>query len=287
MSKKPAFQFYPGDWMKDPALRAVSLPARGLWIDTLCLMFESHRRGYLEHRTGSPVTPEQLARMVGCSVEEVTHLLLELENCGVLSSTEHGVIYSRRMIRDAERAVTNRDNGKKGGNPNLVAKSDNRIATDPVNRPPNRSDNRKPTPSSSSSSSDKEIQKPPLPFFESLKGQPPPGEGNGRRGGKGTWIDPGDLKSPEKILSWLTSHAKRLGFTADQADEFDTQAMVMAASVRAVSVADDPGALFHEIVSGKLWGVLSDEQLATGKRLLGEHYRSMQPVIPVIGRAVE
>jgi hypothetical protein len=44
--KLPSFQFYPGDWMKDPALRSVSLEARGLWIDMLCLLFESGRRGY-------------------------------------------------------------------------------------------------------------------------------------------------------------------------------------------------------------------------------------------------
>ena len=42
--KLPSFQFYPGDWMKDPGLRSVSLEARGLWIDMLCLLFESGRR---------------------------------------------------------------------------------------------------------------------------------------------------------------------------------------------------------------------------------------------------
>ncbi len=43
--KLPSFQFYPGDWMKDPSLRSVSLEARGLWMDMLCLLFESVRRG--------------------------------------------------------------------------------------------------------------------------------------------------------------------------------------------------------------------------------------------------
>jgi hypothetical protein len=66
MDKLPFFKFYPGDWMKDPALRSVSIAARGLWIDMLCLMHESDRRGYLQHATGKPVTAEQLARMTGC-----------------------------------------------------------------------------------------------------------------------------------------------------------------------------------------------------------------------------
>ena len=81
--KLPSFQFYPGDWMKDPGLRSVSLEARGLWIDMLCLLFESGRRGYLQHATGKPVTNEQLARMTGSSPEQVSRLLQELEGQGV------------------------------------------------------------------------------------------------------------------------------------------------------------------------------------------------------------
>jgi biotin operon repressor len=153
MKKLPAFQFYPGDWMKDPALRAVSLAARGLWIDTLCLMFESHRRGYLVHRTGAPVSLDQLARMVGASGEEVQRLAQELEDCGVLSRTSDGVLYSRRMARDEERRKQNAKNGSLGGNPKLVGKSDNQESNPRVNREPNQPSNRNPTPSSSTSSS--------------------------------------------------------------------------------------------------------------------------------------
>lgn len=118
--KQPYFPFYPGDWMKDPALRSVSLSARGLWTDMLCLMFESPRRGYLQHATGKPVTPEQLARMTGCQLKEVSRLLQELDDSGVFSRSEHGVIYSRRMIRDEHKRELCVEAGKKGGNPNLT-----------------------------------------------------------------------------------------------------------------------------------------------------------------------
>lgn len=174
-SKLPSFQFYPGDWMKDPALRAVSLAARGLWMDTLCLMFESARRGYLQHATGKPVTHEQLARMTGCSAEEASRLLQELEDSGVFSRTEHGVIFSKRMVRDELRRQTNRENGSKGGNPRLVPHdlSDNPPVNRHPNRTPNRPVNRNPTPSSSSSSSSsEEIHTPPPPT-----GEPPDGGG--------------------------------------------------------------------------------------------------------------
>ena len=113
--KLPSFQFYPGDWMKDPGLRSVSLEARGLWIDMLCLLFESVRRGYLQHATGKPVSPEQLARMTGDSAEQVSRLLQELEDSGVFSRTEQGTIYSRRMIRDERKRTACSEAGKKGG----------------------------------------------------------------------------------------------------------------------------------------------------------------------------
>lgn len=127
MNKSPAFQFYPGDWMKDPALRSVSLEARGLWMDMLCLMHESIRRGYLQHSTGRPMSHEQIARMSGCSPEVCARLLEELEETGVFSREEDGTIYSRRMAREAiekdanaerQRRYYDRNNKKPNGEPN-------------------------------------------------------------------------------------------------------------------------------------------------------------------------
>jgi hypothetical protein len=112
--KKPSFQFYPGDWMKDPAVRQCSLAARGLWIDMLFLMFESSRRGYLQQANGTPTLPEQLSRMTGCDRDEAAHLLQELENAGVFSRTENGTIYSRRMARDERISSVRREAGKSG-----------------------------------------------------------------------------------------------------------------------------------------------------------------------------
>ena len=120
--KKPSFQWYPGDWLKDPAVRSVSLAARGLWTDLLCLMWQAPRRGYLE-LGGSPVNAEQIARMTGCSTDEVTRLLRELENSGVYSLSEHGTIYSRRIVRDERKRTLCSEAGKNGGgNPVLTYK---------------------------------------------------------------------------------------------------------------------------------------------------------------------
>jgi biotin operon repressor len=153
--KLPSFQFYPGDWMKDPALRSVSLEARGLWIDMLCLLFESGRRGYLQHMTGKPVSDEQLARMTGSSAEQVSRLLQELEDSGVFSRTEHGMIYSRRMIRDERKRTVCGEAGKKGGgNPTFKGQT--------KGEPKGRSKQR-PNPSSSTSSSTSSSELTPQP----------------------------------------------------------------------------------------------------------------------------
>jgi hypothetical protein len=146
MPKLPSFQFYPGDWLKDPAVRSVSIAARGLWIDMLCLMHESPRRGYLQHETGSPVNAEQLARMTGCSTVQVESLLSELDNVGVFSSAERGVIYSRRMVRDEKKRLLCSEAGRKGGG-NPTFKGASKGAPKGRNKGP-------PNPSSSSSSSD-------------------------------------------------------------------------------------------------------------------------------------
>lgn len=142
-TKLPSFQFYPGDWLKDPAVRSVCLEARGLWIDMLCLMHESVRRGFLQHASGKPVTPDQLARMTGCSTEQVSRLLQELETSGVFSRSPHGIIYSRRILRDEKKRRLCQKAGKKGGNPVLLT----------LKGVVNDRQKRKPTPSSSSSSS--------------------------------------------------------------------------------------------------------------------------------------
>jgi len=39
--KRPAFQFYPGDWKKNAKLRRCSPAARGVWMDILCLFHDA------------------------------------------------------------------------------------------------------------------------------------------------------------------------------------------------------------------------------------------------------
>ena len=141
--KRPAFQFYPADWRKDPALSACSLSARGLWIELMCIAHEGGTYGVLSIN-GKPMAPAQIARMVGESPSVVAKLLAELEDAGVFSRDEQGCIYSRRMVKDEHVRNVRADAGRLGGNPNLLKQKDKQTTW------------QNPTPSSSSSSSSSE-----------------------------------------------------------------------------------------------------------------------------------
>lgn len=138
--KRPSFQFYPSDWLRDTALRSCSTGARGLWIDMICFMHEGSPYGYLKV-ADKVILPSNLARMVGESIEVVADWLIELQEAGVYD-IDNGAIFSRRMIRDEELRQKRSEGGKLGGNPNLK-----------VNHKVIQEDKQKPTPSSSSTSS--------------------------------------------------------------------------------------------------------------------------------------
>jgi hypothetical protein len=138
--KRPAFQFYPADWRKDPALSSCSLAARGLWIELMCIAHEAEPYGFLAIN-GKPMDAKHIARMVGEAPASVGKLLAELEAAAVFSRDESGAIYSRRMVKDEHIRAVRASAGKQGGNPNLLKQTDKQTGK------------QKPTPSSSSSSS--------------------------------------------------------------------------------------------------------------------------------------
>jgi hypothetical protein len=120
--KRPSFQFYPSDWLRDTALRSCSTGARGLWMDMICFMHEGNPYGYL--KVGDKVIlPPNLARMVGESLEDVQSWLVELQVAAVFD-VDNGVICSRRMIRDEELRQKRAEGGKLGGNPKLKVNLD-------------------------------------------------------------------------------------------------------------------------------------------------------------------
>ena len=144
--KRPSFQFYPSDWLRDTALRSCSTGARGLWMDMICYMHEGNPYGHL--KVGNKVIHfSNLARMVGESEELVEQWLNELFEAGVYDLADDGSICSRRMIKDENLRNIRAAGGKLGGNPLLKDKHKD-----------NHKVKQKPTPSSSSSSSSSNIK---------------------------------------------------------------------------------------------------------------------------------
>ena len=118
MTDHPWFKFYPTDWRADQMLRLCSAAARGLWLECMCLMHEARPYGHLLVN-GRAVTDAQLAKLAGILPREIGGLIAELEAAGVFSRDENGVIFSRRMTRDAARSAAGSLYGKRGGNPAL------------------------------------------------------------------------------------------------------------------------------------------------------------------------
>jgi len=129
--KNPWFKFYPTDWKGDDALRLCSPAARGLWIEILCICHQATPYGHLLIDANAP-TDDELSVLTGIRFDEIPKLLGELEKKKIFSRTGKGVIYSRRMVRDAKRLSQNAKNGKNGGNPNLCKETEKSLSVNPL-----------------------------------------------------------------------------------------------------------------------------------------------------------
>lgn len=134
MSGSTWSKFYWSDWRSDPALRACSLAARGLWMEMLGIMNESTPRGQLLI-AGRPPSVELLASLCGSTFDEVAKLMAELEANRVFSRKRNGIIFSRRIERDEIKSRKNRDNGKLGGNPNIRKITEKQQSVNPTVNP--------------------------------------------------------------------------------------------------------------------------------------------------------
>ncbi len=121
MAKLPSLQFYPGDWKRDAGVQALNYEERGVWFELLMIMFEASPRGKLTFSNGTPIPECAVASMLGLDNQKYNQILSKLLKFGVASKEEDtGIIYCRRMVRDAELSKKRAEAGKMGGNPNLL-----------------------------------------------------------------------------------------------------------------------------------------------------------------------
>jgi len=104
--KKSWVKFYPADYKGDESLSACSIAARGLWMEMLTVMFASEPPGYMVWRNGKPIPETKLRKTLRLleTPEEIVAALRELEENYVFSRTPEGVIFCRRIVREAERS---------------------------------------------------------------------------------------------------------------------------------------------------------------------------------------
>lgn len=95
--KQPAFQFYPGDWLKDPALSLCSIEARGCYIDLLCVLHEMEFRGVFRIKNEA-ISIEKISKFSrGAKPKHVKELIA----LGVLKIAKRsGCVFSARLVRD-------------------------------------------------------------------------------------------------------------------------------------------------------------------------------------------
>lgn len=127
----PWLKMYTSDWRSDPKLRSCSLAARGLWIEMIAIMHEAEPYGHLVI-AGRPVSDKALCALVGATPRATAGALAELRAAEVFSVSETGAIFSRRMVRDHEKSLRDKENGSRGGNPTLRLR-DNPPANQPNN----------------------------------------------------------------------------------------------------------------------------------------------------------
>lgn len=145
--KLPALQFYPGDWRKDPGVRALKPIERYVWFEMLLVMHESEPRGYFV-LNDKPYPVARFASALNMKPSTVTQIVSSIVELGLCSVSQLGFCYSRRMVRDEDIRQKRKSAGSLGGNPNLV--NQNASKTQPI---PQAKRKQNPTPSSSSSSS--------------------------------------------------------------------------------------------------------------------------------------
>lgn len=134
MTKLPGFMFYPGDWQKDPNLRRATREEKGLLMDLLCLMFESHERGVLADASGA-WTDDEIINALGGDPETASRGLAELVRKGVLSRRKSdSALFSRRLTREETLRQIRQENGRKGGNPVLLKQKSNQKVNQRLNQ---------------------------------------------------------------------------------------------------------------------------------------------------------
>lgn len=123
MAGLPYMQFYVGDWRRATDVQSLPYHERGIWFEMLCLMHDSPLCGELSNADGTPMAEEEVARLLGLARQDYTKARDLILRKGVASVNEHGVIYSRRMVKDRQAKEAKSRAGKAGADSRWLGKA--------------------------------------------------------------------------------------------------------------------------------------------------------------------
>lgn len=212
-SRSPAFSFYPKDWLSDANVKAMTLEAKGAYIELL---------GVYWLEDGLPAEPERLARLIGVPLARFRRLWPLLEPCFQVVENR---LFQKRLEREREKqhafTTSQREKGLKGGRPPAVGPKSSHINEDGspwVSRTkaaPGLAQESLPSPSPSPRSTDT----PPLP---------PPPDGGGEQdpfalppdleGRPGNGKAPQGSKARAERLEDARRYAIHVGYHPDRQD---------------------------------------------------------------------
>lgn len=127
----PFFPFYVGAWQKNVQIKSCSWAAKGVLIDSLCLMWECEERGVLA--TGNhPLSDKEWAMMLGGNTDVTIACIAELLDRGVLERNALGaaiylpfLLLEEKKKKTKERVRKHRCNA--GVTPNMKYENENEI----------------------------------------------------------------------------------------------------------------------------------------------------------------
>jgi len=146
MSKAPAFQFYPSDFISDPTVQMMSNAEIGVYLKMLCFDWIGD---------GIPTDVERLFNLLDCNESELSICLEKFEEIG-------GRYYNKRLRKEREKQLNRREQASAAGRASGRKRAEKRTTVErPLNDrsiPVERKSN--PISSSSSSPSVREKSKP-------------------------------------------------------------------------------------------------------------------------------
>jgi len=120
----PFIQIYIKDWLADSRLKYCSYAEKGFLFELICQMHQSDDYGFVMYGDKYATYNEIIQAFSGNGQDEtfIRKLFDNLITLGVITCDKKERYCSNRMIIDEKKRATNVDNGKKGGNPDLIKK---------------------------------------------------------------------------------------------------------------------------------------------------------------------